>query len=65
MANVIAQVIGGTPQQVSAETVGDLKRQLGIPNYKAVVNGEAKSDDTPLVDGNFVTLSPNVKGGQG
>lgn len=63
MANVIAKTLGGQPQQVEVATIAELKTKLGLANYKATVNGESRPDSTQLQDGNFVTLSPNVKGG--
>jgi len=61
---VTAQVVGGASKTVEANTVGDLKRMLNVPNHTATVNGETASNDTVLSDFNFVHLAPAVKGAQ-
>lgn len=64
MANkVTAQVVGGQSKTVSADTVGELKQLLNVPNHTATVNGESAGDSTKLSDFNFVHLAPAVKGG--
>lgn len=62
MAKVQAQVVGGDIKHLEAETVGDIKRQLSQPSYQATVNGEPEDDDYALVDYEFVSLAPAVKG---
>ena len=62
--NITAQVLGGTPQSgIEANTVGDVKSKLGVPNHSASVNGQPASDSTVLSSYQFVSLSPAVKGG--
>lgn len=62
--NVIAQVLGGDKKVIdSANTVGDIKTQMGVTGYTATVNGDQESDSYELSDGDFVSLSQAVKGG--
>lgn len=64
MANVVASTVGGSPQRLSAETVGDAREQLGLAaTYTAAVNGEPADDSTYLDDEAFVSFAPAVKGG--
>ncbi len=64
MANVVCATLGGTPRRLSAETVGEARRQLGLENHTATVNGEAAGDETRLTDEAYVSFAPKVKGGQ-
>ena len=62
--NIIAQVMGGQPQAgLSANTVGEVKQKLGVPNHQATVNGVPANDDQQLSDYQMVTLSTAIKGG--
>lgn len=64
MANKITvQVAGGASKTVNANTVGELKQMLNVPNHTALVNGEPAKDNFVLGDYNYVNLSPAVKGG--
>ncbi len=63
MALVLAQVIGGDHKSLSANTVGEVKAQLGVPTYTALVNDDAVGDDFELEDRDFVSLAPPVKAG--
>lgn len=63
MATVTVKVIGSNPREVTAATVGDLKRQLGLATYTASVNKEPADDGTRLGDNDFIVLAPSVKGG--
>ena len=63
MANVVVKVTGQNPKDCSAETVGELKRTLGLTTYSASVNGEPASDEDYLENDWLVTLAPSVKGG--
>jgi len=64
MASVIATAVGGDPKRLDAESVADVKDQLGLAStYTATVNGEPADDDTFLSDEDFVSLAPAVKGG--
>lgn len=66
MANVIACVLGGTPRRLTASSVGDVKRQMGLSTpHAAVINGETQADAySDLEDEDFISLSPQVKGGR-
>jgi len=59
---VFAQVIGGEIKKVSLGTVGDVKRELNVPNHTATVNGEPAENSTRLSNRDFVSLAPAVKG---
>ena len=62
--NVMATVVGGTPQTLSnVSTVGDVKAKLNVnENYTATVNGETANNSTRLEGYEQVHLSPPVKG---
>lgn len=65
MANIIVKILGKDgAQDKSAETVGELKSLLGLSNHSASVNGSAQENDFSLSDGQLVTFSTAVKGGQ-
>lgn len=59
---VSCQVVGGKLQLKEAETIADLKQQLGLTNHQASINGEPAEDSQGLEEGNFVTFAPKVKG---
>jgi hypothetical protein len=63
MANVVVSAVGGSPQRVDADTVGEAKRALACATYTATVNGDPADDDYELSDEEYVALSPSVKGG--
>lgn len=63
MANVVVKVTGQNPKDCTAETVGELKRTLGLTTYSASVNGEPANDEDYLENDWLVTLSPAIKGG--
>lgn len=63
MAKVTVCVLGGQPQNIEANNVGDLKRKLGLGNYTASVNGSPRNDEQALDDFQYVSLAPAVKGG--
>ncbi len=65
MAKIQAQLTGGSIKEVIANTVGDVKRQLGVPTYTAHVNGNPAADSHQLKDFEFVTLTESVKAGGG
>jgi hypothetical protein len=60
---VTVQVVGGSSRTVDADTVGELKQLMNVPNHTATVNGETQSNSFVLGDYNFVHLAPAVKGG--
>lgn len=62
MAKIIAQTVGGAPKELTVGTVGDAKAQLGVPTYKATVNGDPADDKMVLEDFDVVNLAPAVKG---
>lgn len=62
MAKVHVQVVGGSVKELEADTVADVKTQLGVANHAATVNGEPETDDYELADFEFVSLAPSVKG---
>lgn len=62
MARVTVQVAGGSEKQVEAESIADLKEQLGLEGYTASVDGEPADDSHQLENFQFVSLSQQVKG---
>lgn len=63
--NVIAQVLGGEKKILDdVNTVADVTSKLGVAGYTATVNGDQQSPSYELDDGDFVSLSQAVKGGQ-
>ena len=64
MAKVLitAKVVGGTAQSLTAETVSEVKQQLGVSNYQASINGEPAEDTDILSEGDYLTFAPAVKG---
>lgn len=63
MAQVSVKIAGGSMQLKDAATIGELKNSLGLTNHSAAVNGEIEDDSYQLSEGEFITLSPQVKGG--
>jgi hypothetical protein len=64
MATVAAKVIGGSLKEYDCETVGELKRAMGLTgNYSAQINGEPVDDSDELNEHDFVTFTQSVKGG--
>jgi hypothetical protein len=64
MAKVTAQVLGGEVKVLEdVDTVGEVKDLMGVSSHTATVNGEPAEDDDALMDFEFVSLSPSVKGG--
>ena len=62
--NVTAQVLGGTPKVIEAETVRDAYKELALDgSYTPTVNGEPAEMDDDLNDYEFVNFAPAVKGG--
>lgn len=65
--NVIAQVLGGEKKILDdVMTVADAADSLDISasEYAVAVNGNAVESGYQLNDGNFVTFTKKVKGGQ-
>lgn len=62
MAQVVVKVIGGQPQNLDASTVRDVKQKLNALTHTAIVNGESVDDTYQLMDNEFVSLAPAVKG---
>lgn len=62
MAKVNAKVVGGEIQELEADTVAEVKRELEVPNHTATVNGSPAQDSKELKDEDFVSLAPAVKG---
>ena len=62
MAQVVVKVIGGQPQNLDASTVRDVKQKLNALTHTATVNGESVDDTYQLMDNEFVSLAPAVKG---
>jgi len=60
---VTVQIVGGSSKTVEANTVGELKRIMGVSGHTATVNGDTASDSTELSDYSFVHLAAPVKGG--
>lgn len=62
--NVIVQVLGGKKEVFdNVETITDVKLKLQLPNHTGIVNGDSETDSHQLVDGDFISLAPAVKGG--
>jgi len=63
--NITAQVLGGSPKVIEAETVRDAFDQLGLSgNYTAAINGETALMDSSLKDYQHVSFALSVKGGR-
>ena len=63
MASVIVKVQGAQPKEEQAETLGELKRKLGMGTFQATINGDPENDDSyQLEDYQVVTLTEKVKG---
>lgn len=62
MAKVVVKVTGGTPTEIDACTVGDIKKKFSLLNHTASVNQEPAADDYRLNDDDYVSLAPAVKG---
>lgn len=63
MAKVYGQVLGGEIVELEADTVLEVKEELGVEGHTASVNGEPAGDEDLLGDYNMVTLASPVKGG--
>ena len=65
MADVIGCILGGAPRRLQAESIADLREQLGVgSDYRLTVNGEEVGMDFVLSDEDFVSAAPGVKGGR-
>ncbi|NVM46729.1 MAG: hypothetical protein HWN79_17620 [Candidatus Lokiarchaeota archaeon] len=65
MALVKVKILGNPEiKEYSVENVGELKKELGLTNYSANVNGSSKDDSFELSDAQLVTFAPSVKGGR-
>lgn len=63
--NITAQVLGGSPKVIEAETVQDAFNALGLNgNYTATINGDAAEMSDGLDDYSFVSFAQAVKGGR-
>lgn len=63
--NVIAQVLGGEKKILDGvATVQEVTSRLNVTGYTATVNGAQETAGYQLSDGDFVSLSQAVKGGQ-
>ena len=63
---ITVQILGGDLTVLElddGDTVGTVKDTLEVANYTATVNGEPAEDDFELAEYEFVTLSPQIKGG--
>jgi hypothetical protein len=64
MANVIGSVAGGDPDRFEADTVADVREQLGLSGpHTATVDGDTVDDTFELSDNQYVCFAPAVKGG--
>lgn len=60
---VAVKVSGGRIQMVEADTLGELKDFLEVPNYQATIDGEPQDDDSfELENDSVVILTAPVKG---
>lgn len=65
MAKVVVKILGNSDlKEATAETIGELKQQLGLLTHAASINGEPADNDSFLSDDSLVTFSQAVKGGQ-
>lgn len=58
--------VSGNPKMEESskfETIAEIKNSKGLPNYTAAVNGEPVDDSYELQDGDWISFSPEVKGG--
>jgi hypothetical protein len=64
--NVIIQVLGGSKiVSDDCSTVADARAKAGVSSqYQATVNDAEASDSYQLDDGDFVTFTEKVKGGE-
>jgi len=62
---IISVKILGNPEvkTYDAETVGELKKQLGLEGYSATVNGTTQEDSFAPESASLVTFAKAVKGG--
>lgn len=63
MAQVTTRVVGGAVKNINATTVGDAKRQLGLTNHMASVNGVSVQDTHTLRDNDTIVFATQSKGG--
>lgn len=63
MAQVKVRVVGGGIRTMNANSVADIKTELGLEAYGAVVDGAPVADGQRLADGQTVVLATNSKGG--
>jgi len=62
--NVTGMVTGGQPKILAANSVAEVKAELGLDgNYSATINGEPASLSDSLSDYDFVSFAESVKGG--
>lgn len=63
--NVTIKVSGNPKMEESNkfETIYQIKAAKNLTNYTAAVNGEPVDDSYELVDGDWISFSPEVKGG--
>lgn len=66
MANNVTVHVTGSDSQIlqDVQTVGDVKRELGLETYTAVADGAPAKDETRLNDFSQVVLSASSKGGR-
>lgn len=65
MAKVAAKVTGGRLNEYEADTVFDLKSEMGLDgNFTVLINGEPAEMSDDLEDHDFVTFTKSVKGGK-
>lgn len=61
---VLVKVTGSPMREISAANLGDLREQLGLDGYAAMVNGEPVEDPSSAFEGGeFVTFAAAVKAG--
>ena len=64
MALIKVKILGNPEvKEYDANTVGELKKQLGLEGYQASVNGTAQGDDFSPESASLVTFAKAVKGG--
>lgn len=63
MANVIIKILGSKAKDKEFEgTLGELKEDLGIATYTAMVNKESESNDYEVQEDDSILFTPPVKG---
>ena len=65
MALVKVKILGNPKvEEYSVDSIGELKKELGLEGYSATVNGSAQDDSYSPQDAQLITFAKAVKGGK-